>query len=207
MDIVFALKHVLQILKTTFSKDTFAEASNMLSDVDIENAMRRGDIRIEPWNPDTLGPCSVDFTLDDVFRIYEHGPVVDIMADKASLRTNLVKTDDSPFQIRPGQFVLGQTRETISLSTSYAALLEGKSSIARLGIIVHAAGLVNPGTGMNRPTRLTLEIFCENPNPVLLYPGMQIVQATFIQLSSPTRLGYDSRPKSRFVASDSPDIR
>ncbi len=180
----------------------------MLSDIDIIDAIKKGDIRIDPWDPATLGPCSIDFTLDGVFRVYEQGPVVDIKADRPlDLNTRLVETEDRPFTIRPGQFVLGQTRERIVLSTSYAAILEGKSSIARLGIIVHAAGLVNPGTGMKKPTKLTLEIFCENPNQVLLYPGMQIVQATFIRLSTPAKTGYDDRQSSHFVGGDVPAIR
>jgi len=179
----------------------------MLSDVDIEKAMKKGAISIDPFDPDSLGPCSIDLRLDSVFRIYNPGPPVDIRSGEAADKdTKLIDTQGEPFMILPGQFILAQTMERISLSSEYAALLEGKSSIARLGIIVHAAGLVNPGTGSEKPGKLTLEIYCENLSPVLLYPEMPIVQIMFVPLSSPARTGYDSRPRSRFVGQDRPDV-
>jgi len=180
----------------------------MLSDIDIEKAIQSGKIRIEPYNPENLGPCSVDLTLDSVFRVYHPGTAVDIRGTEPIDRdSRLVNTGDKPFMILPGQFILGQTRETLAISVHYAALLEGRSSVARLGIIVHTAGLVNPGTGIDKPGRLTLEMFCENLSPVLLYPGMRIVQIMFVPLSSPARTGYDRRKGSRYVGQESPTIR
>ena len=179
----------------------------MLSDVDIEKCLEAGDIGIEPFNPNALGPCSVDLCLDQIFRVYNPGTPVDIRAKQdLDEDTKIVDTGGKPFLILPGQFVLAQTVEKVSLSSAYAALLEGKSSVARLGIIVHAAGLVNPGTGSEKPGKLTLEIYCENLSPVLLYPGMQIVQIMFVPLSSPAKRAYDKRPSSRYVGQDSPDI-
>lgn len=169
--------------------------------------MQAGEIRIEPWNPDTVGPCSVDLTLDSVFRVYNLGEAVDIRSTLPVDRdTRVVMTGERPFTILPGQFILGQTRERISVSSRYAGILEGKSSVARLGIIVHAAGLVNPGTGVRKPSHLVLEIFCENVSPVLLYPGMSIVQAMFFRLSSPASKGYDERDTSHFVGQDEPRV-
>ncbi|TXT57377.1 MAG: dCTP deaminase [Candidatus Thorarchaeota archaeon] len=180
----------------------------MLSDVDIEKAMEQGDIKIEPYDNALLGPCSIDLTLDSIFRIYSPGAPVDIKSDTPVDRdTKVVDTGEEPFMILPGQFILAQTRENISVSPKYAALLEGRSSVARLGIIVHAAGLVNPGTGIDRPSRLTLEVFCENLSPVLLYPGMKIVQIMFVPLSSPAKTVYDKRKKSRYVGQQRPDVR
>jgi len=98
-------------------------------------------------------------------------------------------------------------RRHIAISAKYAGLLEGRSSVARLGIIVHAAGLVNPGTGLKKPGRLTLEIYCENLSPVMLHPGMGIVQIMFVPLSSPAEIGYDSRKSSRYVGQEEPSIR
>ncbi len=179
----------------------------MLSDSDIRKALERGDISIEPLQEGAIGPCSVDLRLDSIFRVYQPGPPVDIHSKRPlDEETKLVNTDDKPFMILPGQFILGQTIENISVSSSYAGLLEGRSSIARLGIIVHAAGLVNPGTGMDKPGRLTLEIFCENLSPVLLYPGIPIVQIMFVPLSSKAEHGYDKRPTSRYVGQQEPDI-
>ncbi|MHA2602904.1 MAG: dCTP deaminase [Candidatus Thorarchaeota archaeon SMTZ1-83] len=179
----------------------------MLSDVDIEKAMKAGAITIDPYDPELLGPCSVDLKLDSIFRIYNPGSPIDVRSEEALDRdTKLVDTRGEPFMILPGQFVLAQTVERITLSSEYAALLEGKSSIARLGIIVHAAGLVNPGTGSEKPGKLTLEIYCENLSPVLLYPEMPIVQIMFVLLSSPSRTGYDHRSSSRFIGQGRPDV-
>ncbi|MBD3406445.1 MAG: dCTP deaminase [Candidatus Lokiarchaeota archaeon] len=180
----------------------------MLSDTDIEKAIDKGDIKIDPFEQDMLGPCSIDLTLDSVFRIYSPGAPVDIKSDKPVDRdTKVVDTETEPFMILPGQFILAQTIENISISPKYAALLEGRSSVARLGIIVHAAGLVNPGTGIEKPSRLTLEVFCENLSPVLLYPGMRIVQIMFMPLSSPAKTVYDKRKQSRYVGQQRPDVR
>ena len=180
----------------------------MLSDVDIEKAIEKGAIHIEPYDANALGPCSIDLKLDSVFRLYNPGAPVDLMAGHdLGKDTKLVDTKGEPFMILPGQFILGQTVEHLSISHEYAALLEGRSSIARLGIIVHAAGLVNPGTGTEKPGRLTLEIFCENLSPVMLHPGMRIVQIMFIPLSSPARVGYDDRRGSRYVGQEEPEIQ
>ncbi|MHA2082916.1 MAG: dCTP deaminase [Candidatus Thorarchaeota archaeon] len=179
----------------------------MLSDVDIEAAIERGELVIDPYEPDALGPCSIDLRLDSIFRVYNPGTAVDIESEYPVARdTRLVDTKDKPFMILPGQFILGQTMEHITVSDEYAGLLEGRSSVARLGIIVHAAGLVNPGTGTSKPGKLTLEIYCENLSPVLLYPGMRIVQIMFVRLSSPAKRGYDSRSSSRYVGQEKPGI-
>ncbi len=179
----------------------------MLSDRDIKKAIDKGDIVIEPLDITSIGPCSIDLTLDSLFRIYNPGAPVDLKSDRPlDSDTKLVDTSGKPFMILPGQFILGQTQEKITLSEQYAGLLEGKSSIARLGIIVHAAGLVNPGTGTIKPGKLTLEIFCENLSPVLLYPGMRIVQMMFIPLTSATEKGYDSRKISTYIGQKEPDI-
>ncbi|MDF1540280.1 MAG: dCTP deaminase [Candidatus Thorarchaeota archaeon] len=179
----------------------------MLSDKDIKTAIEKGEIMIDPFDVISVGPCSVDLHLDSAFRVYHPGPPVDIHADRPlDEETKLVNTGKDPFMILPGQFILGQTIESISVSEGYAGLLEGRSSIARLGIIVHAAGLVNPGTGVDKPGRLTLEIFCENLSPVMLYPGMPIVQIMFVPLSSRAGTGYDRRDSSRYVGQQHPDI-
>ncbi len=179
----------------------------MLSDSDILRAMSEGEIRIHPFDREALGPCSIDLTLDSLFTVYYPGAPVDLRAQGPEYQnTELIDTDGEPFTIRPHQFVLGQTRETVTVSNSYAALLEGRSSIARLGIIVHAAGLVNPGTGTRTPGRLTLEIFCENESPVVLYPGMRIVQVMFVRLNSPATSAYDERPQSHYVGQERPII-
>ena len=173
----------------------------------MRREIEKGEIRIEPFNPDAIGPCSIDLTLDSVFRVYNPGTPIDIFGEKALDRdTKLVNTGDKPFLILPGQFILAQTRESITLGKKLAGLLEGKSSVARLGIIVHAAGLVNPGTGVANPGKLTLEVYCMNLSPVLLHPGMPIVQLMFVPLSSVSERGYDEREVSRYIGQNQPEI-
>ncbi len=179
----------------------------ILSDNDILKELKQGSIVIDPFDPSSLGPCSIDLKLDSLFRIYKPGSDVDIQDRKLVDRdTELIDTGEKPFKILPGQFVLGQTREKIAISVNLAGILEGRSSIARLGIVVHAAGLVNPGTGIREPGKLTLEVFCMNRSPVLLYPGTGIVQIMFAPLSSTARTGYDERASSQYVGQVRPEI-
>lgn len=172
----------------------------ILSDREILEAVKRGEIIIEPFDLSNVGPCSVDLTLSDRFLVFTGNREIDPM-NPSSIESSvkIVVTGGKPFVIKPKQFVLAMTRERIALSKSLAATLEGKSSVARLGLIVHAAGLVNPGTGLARPKPLVLEVFCENTAPVKLYPGMKIVQIIFHRLSRPAEVGYDERPTSHFA--------
>ncbi|WXG43749.1 MAG: dCTP deaminase [Promethearchaeati archaeon SRVP18_Atabeyarchaeia-1] len=180
----------------------------MMSDKEILQAMERGELLIEPFSAEEmLGPCSVDLHLLDEFLVFEVGRIIDPMEDNTSNRvTELINTGGKPFIIAPAQFILASTVERIALSKSIAGTLEGRSSIARLGIIVHAAGLVNAGTGMVKPSRLTLEVSCQNSSSVKLYPGMKIVQIIFHRLGEKAALGYDERKSSRFVGLDKPTV-
>jgi dCTP deaminase len=179
-----------------------------MSNKEILQAMERGEISIEPFSAEEmLGPCSVDLHLLDEFRVFKAGGVIDPKEDYSSNRvTELINTGGKPFIIAPGQFTLASTVEKIAISRSIAATLEGRSSIARLGIVVHAAGLVNAGTGLIKPSRLTLEVSCENSSPIRLYPGMKIVQMIFHRLGEPATIGYDERKSSRFVGQDQPTL-
>lgn len=170
----------------------------MLSDKDILKAIEEGEIEVIPFDEENLGPCSIDLTLSDSFRVFEDGDEVDSRS-LAEENAHEVKTGGKPFTIQPHQFVLGKTRERIAISKSLSATLEGRSSIARFGLIVHAAGLVNPGTGLKEPVPQILEIFCQNNTSVKLYPGMKIIQMTFHRLDSPSNVGYDEREDSTFV--------
>ena len=100
--------------------------------------------------------------------------------------------------------MLASTSEKISMSKKYAATLEGRSYVARMGVVVHAAGLVNPGTGLQHPTTLTLEI--HSSMPVYLKPGMGIVQIIFHELKSESDEGYDERPQSKYIGLDEPRV-
>jgi dCTP deaminase len=178
----------------------------ILSDRDILREIERGNIRIEPFDRKRVGPCSVDLTLDDIFMVFERGSVIDPL-NLSEIPIRKVRTDGGKFRIMPGQFVLASTAEKIAISRGIAATLEGLSSLARLGIIVHAAGLVNPGTGLISPSKLVLEISNRGSSDVLLTPGMRIVQIIFHRLTSPAEIGYDERKSSKYVGQEEPIVK
>ena len=171
----------------------------ILSDVDILESLKRKEIVIDPLNTELVGPCSVDLRLSDKFVIFKSKSLIDPY-DFHTLENavEIIETKGRPFILMPKQFVLAYTLEKIAISKSLAATLEGRSSIARLGIVVHAAGLVSPGSGMLVPKPLVLEVFSQSDTPVKLYPGMRIVQIIFHRLTSPVSMGYDEDPRSSY---------
>ncbi|MFW9928355.1 MAG: dCTP deaminase [Candidatus Thorarchaeota archaeon] len=173
----------------------------ILSKEEILVGIEKGNIKIDPFEPSDVGPCSVDLHLSDKFSIFKTGVIVD-PDNKSIEHTEPVQTFGKKFFLSPGHFVLASTLEKISLSRSYAAFLEGRSYVARMGVVVHAAGLVNPGTGLKKPTTLTLEI--HTSVPVYLKPGMGIIQIIFHKLSSETSIGYDDRTNSHYIGLDAP---
>ena len=179
----------------------------ILSDRDILKTIQAGKISVIPFSRDILGPCSIDLTLDSKFTIFRGGGLIDPQRiDKLQKFVKIIDTGEEGYIISPGEFILGITREKIKLDKDFAATLEGRSSLARIGIIVHAAGLVNPGTGMKKPAPLALEISNRGSSNVLLKPGIKIVQIIFHKLSSPAEIGYDERKKSRYTGQENPII-
>lgn len=173
----------------------------ILSKKDILLAIEKGDIKIDPFDEKKVGPCSVDLHLSSKFSAFRTGMIVNPASHN---HTELVNTKGEPFFLSPGHFVLASTNEKISISKEYAATLEGRSYVARMGVVVHAAGLVNPGTGMKHPTTLTLEI--HSSMPVYLQPGMGIVQIIFHELKSPSSIGYDERSQSKYIGLEEPRV-
>jgi dCTP deaminase len=173
-----------------------------LSDRDIRRYLAEGKIRIDPPIDFEvqLGPCSVDLTLGNSFAVFEYSrlPYIDTRkaADpSASMREVLVE-DDQPFVLQPGELVLSSTRETLELADDVLARLEGRSSLARLGVIVHGtAGVFDPGW---RGTAV-LELANLGRMAVALYPGMRICSFTFEPLSSPAERPYRRRASSKYI--------
>jgi dCTP deaminase len=115
-------------------------------------------------------------------------------SDKDSIEgnTELVDTKGKPFIIKPNQLVLGITMERVAVPNDLVASIEGRSSIARMGVFIHiSSGHVNPGSGSKRPIPITLEILNMNPSPVKLYPGMRICQLLFYTMDRAVSKGYD----------------
>jgi dCTP deaminase len=170
----------------------------VLSDRDIRAEIAAGRIVIDPFLPDAVQPSSVDLHLDRRFRVFRNSryPYIDVRTDQPEL-TELVEIGgDDPFILHPGEFVLGSTLERVELPNDLVARLEGKSSLGRLGLLIHStAGYVDPGWEGN----LTLELSNVANLPITLYDGMKIGQISFQRLSSPAEVGYgDARIGSKY---------
>jgi dCTP deaminase len=162
---------------------------SVLSDRTIKEALASGRLRIEPLDEAAIQPASVDLRLDSVFRIFKTTtrPYVDVAQDVDDLTELAEISPEEPFVIQPGTFCLGSTVETVTLSNDVVARVDGKSSLGRLGLLVHAtAGYVDPGwTG-----KLTLELSNQSQMPIALYYGMRIAQISFIEMTSPVDRPY-----------------
>ena len=163
----------------------------LLSDRDIKSEIDAGRVRIDPYDPGLVQPSSVDVRLDRFFRVFENHkyPHIDPAADQSDL-TRMVEPDgDNAFILHPGEFVLGSTSEKISLPDDVVARIEGKSSLGRLGLLIHStAGFIDAGFSGH----ITLELSNVANLPITLYPGMKIGQVSFLQMTTPADVPYGS---------------
>ena len=164
---------------------------SVLADRDIRAELESGRVAIRPYDPADLQPSSVDLHLDRSFRVFRNNryPFIDVRSPQPDLTELLRVADDEPFVLHPGEFVLGQTLEWVELPDDLVARLEGKSSLGRLGLLIHStAGYVDPGWKGN----LTLELSNVANLPIALYYGMRIGQISFFRMSSPVERPYGS---------------
>ena len=163
----------------------------VLSDKTIREEIASGRLSIEPFDSDCVQPASVDLHLDRRFRAFRTSrrAFVDVREPSEDLTELVEIAAEEPYIIHPGEFVLGSTMETVSLPDDLVARLDGKSSLGRLGLVVHAtAGYVDPGfTG-----KLTLELSNAGKMPIALHCGMRIAQISFLRLSTPVERPYGS---------------
>lgn len=181
----------------------------ILSDIDIKSEIKKGNIVIKPFPnfESQLSACSLDLHLGKQFLVYQYtkGPFIDIKQPIPKELTKKIKlaNKNSQFIIQPGEFVLATTEEWIELPDSIAARLEGRSSIGRLGIIIHAtAGLIPPGWR----GRLVLEIANIARIPVALYPGMRICALTFEKVSSKVETPYYKKKGAKYLHQKEPIV-
>ena len=163
----------------------------VLSDKSIKEELAAGRLVIEPLDPNDVQPASVDLHLDRVFRIFRvtRRPFVDVRQPMEDLTELVTIEDEEPFIIQPGSFVLGSTLESITLPDDIVARVDGRSSLGRLGLLVHAtAGYVDPGW----MGRLTLELSNQSQMPIALYYGMNVSQISFLRMSTPVERPYGS---------------
>lgn len=176
---------------------------SLMSDVEIEEAIKKKDIKIIPFERELLGPNSLDIRLGHEILVSKKRNIVIDPRNPEKFFEEVYIEDK--FILEPYQFVLGTTLEKISLSTNIAAQIEGRSSLGRLGIMVHmTAGIIHAGFGAKEPSTLTLEIYSVNPNKVILYPKMKIAQISFFSLERAVSKGYDFIEKSKYVSQSKP---
>ena len=164
-------------------------ATSVLSDGTIVRLVEEGRIRIDPWDPALVQPASVDLRLGDSFRVFHNHKTsaIDLRDPPTNLTEEVRPPDGEPFVIHPGEFCLGRTVEWIELPADIVARIEGKSSLGRLGLIVHAtAGFCDPGW----KGTLTLELTNLTRVPIKLYAGLPIAQLSFMTLDAPARRPY-----------------
>jgi dCTP deaminase len=163
----------------------------VLSDRTISRLIAEGRIEIDPYDEALLQPSSVDVRVDRYFRVFHNNryPFIDVKQPQDEL-TELVEIEgDTPFVLHPGEFVLGSTLERIRLPDDLVARLEGKSSLGRLGLLIHStAGFIDPGWDGH----VTLELSNVANLPITIYHGMKIGQISFMQMTEPAMTPYGS---------------
>ena len=164
----------------------------ILSDRTIREEIQAGRIQIDPLGEGSIQPSSVDLHVDRYFRVFlnHSARVIDVKESQEDLTELLKIDDDEAFILHPGEFVLGSTAERVRLPDDLVARLDGKSSLGRLGLLIHAtAGWVDPGWDGH----LTLELRNVATLPITLYPGMKIGQISFVRMTTPADTPYGSK--------------
>jgi dCTP deaminase len=163
----------------------------VLSDRTIRREIDGGRIVIEPFDASLVQPSSVDVRVDRRFRVFQNSryPYIDVRQAMEDLTELVEVAAEEPFILHPGEFVLGQTLERVTLPDDIVARLEGKSSLGRLGLLIHStAGFVDSGFEGN----LTLELSNVANLPVTIYYGMPIGQVSFMRMDGPVERPYGS---------------
>lgn len=166
----------------------------MYSDVDLRAAVESGELAVTPYEPKHVSGATIDLTLHDTFLVFHNTSVthIDVREPFDVTEKVKVKASDRSFVIHPGEFVLGSTAETVALAPSVSGIIEGRSSLGRIGLIVHAtASMVKPGFS----GYLTLEITNISKLPIKLYAGMRIAQLAVMALRTPSSVPYNSDNK------------
>ncbi|WP_028292708.1 dCTP deaminase [Oceanobacter kriegii] len=177
-----------------------------LSDVDIEHRLEQGSIAIEPApGPDSIAGISVDLRLDHRFRVFSNNSAthLDLSGEKAQLERDIDRimskeieiAENDALYIHPGELVLGATMESVTIPDDLVGWLDGRSSLARLGLVVHlTAGRIDPGWD----GQIVLEFYNNGKLPLALRPGMSICALSFETLSSPAARPYNKRVNAKY---------
>lgn len=179
----------------------------VLSDRDIKKSLKSGRIKITP-SPDLqkqLSSCSIDLRLGSTFRVFDHSRIAFIdplrkkVGDEVTKEVKVKKGEK--FIIQPGDFVLGMTVEYVQIPDDLTGRLEGRSSIGRLGVVIHSTA-ANIECGFRG--HIALELANMGKMPVALYPGMRICSVSFEELSSPAEIPYYKKKNAKYVNQKNP---
>ncbi|VVB79435.1 dCTP deaminase, dUMP-forming [uncultured archaeon] len=163
----------------------------LLSDRQIKEAIQNKNIEILPFSEDNLQSASYDLHLDHEFRVFKphESEIIDTKKPVDGMMEKVHIPTEGSFVLHPGSFALALVKEKTGVDSHHVGRLEGKSSLARLGLIIHTtAGFLDPGNSL----KLTLELFNASPLPIKLYPGMKIAQIAFEKMGSECERPYGS---------------
>ncbi|MFA5126941.1 MAG: dCTP deaminase [Patescibacteria group bacterium] len=175
----------------------------ILSDRDIKKFLKSGEITINPFDDKYLQPSSIDLHLDRYFLVFDTNQnyVIDPKKPIDNLMKEVSIDEKKPFVLHPGEFALGLIYETTGVSNNMVGRLEGKSSIGRMGLLIHiTAGFLDPGNCL----KMTLELHNTASMPILLYYKMPIAQMAFEQLSSPCLHPYSAEHGNKYAGDVKP---
>jgi dCTP deaminase len=173
-----------------------------LSDSDIKKALAQGEITIRDFDPQRLQPASYDVLLGNEFMIFDDHRL-EVLDPKKPVKDSMTKvvveSAEDYFILHPQKFALAMTEDFFGVGSSHCCHIMGKSSLARLGLIIHTtAGFVDPGNSL----RATLELYNTNSVPIKLYPKMKIAQISFAKLLTPAEKEYGHQDlKSKYYGS------
>jgi dCTP deaminase len=168
-----------------------ASAPVILSDRTLREQLADGRIVVEPLDERCIQPSSIDVKVSNLFRVFRNhtAAVIDVKQDLENLTELISVPEDGVFMLHPGEFVLGSTLERIACPDDIVGRVEGKSSLGRLGLLIHStAGFIDAGFDGH----ITLELSNVANLPITLYPGMKIGQVSFMMMTTPADRPYGS---------------
>ena len=163
----------------------------ILSDRTVREQLAAGRIVIEPLDESLIQPSSIDVRMSNLFRVFRNHTtgIIDVKQDLEDLTELINIPDDGVFMLHPGEFVLGSTLERIGVPNDLVARIEGKSSLGRLGLLIHStAGFIDAGFDGH----ITLELSNVASLPITIYPWMKIGQVSFVRMTTPADNPYGS---------------
>ncbi len=163
----------------------------VLSDRSLREALAAGRIVVDPLDESCIQPSSIDVKVSNLFRVFRNhtAGIIDVKQDLEDLTELITIPEDGVFMLHPGEFVLGSTLERIACPNDLVARVEGKSSLGRLGLLIHStAGFIDAGFDGH----ITLELANVASLPITIYPRMKIGQVSFLTMTTPADRPYGS---------------